>query len=209
MTDKPLTSGARLELKHTTRWVHAQIVDVTHRIDVRTLERDRGRERTRPQRSRSNRIAPGVTVVLRRLPRQPLDRQFHPCRCRFRGDRRRRNAHRSDRVVGSFPNPGVLSSPPIGRSYLQRSAIKIDICGCTCGQTDEKLADSHSAATPELSTEHNVSSAGDGGHAGHGVGDDDLRWAPMGFVRNRGWISAVMSQWDAAWREIRRKSGHH
>ncbi len=42
MTDKPLTSGARLELKHTTRWVHAQIVDVTHRIDVRTLERDRG-----------------------------------------------------------------------------------------------------------------------------------------------------------------------
>jgi bifunctional enzyme CysN/CysC len=42
MSDKPLTQGARLELKQTTRWVHAEVAEVTDRIDVRTLERDGG-----------------------------------------------------------------------------------------------------------------------------------------------------------------------
>jgi bifunctional enzyme CysN/CysC len=41
MAEEPLSPGARLELKHTTRWVHAEVSAVLDRIDVRSLERER------------------------------------------------------------------------------------------------------------------------------------------------------------------------
>jgi bifunctional enzyme CysN/CysC len=41
MSDKPLLPGARLELKHTTRWVQASVANIVDRVDVRTLDRDR------------------------------------------------------------------------------------------------------------------------------------------------------------------------
>ena len=40
MSEEPLIPGALLQLKHTTRWVTARVIDVTDRIDVRTLERN-------------------------------------------------------------------------------------------------------------------------------------------------------------------------
>jgi bifunctional enzyme CysN/CysC len=41
MAEDPLVPGALLQLKHTTRWLQARVEDVTDRIDVRTLERNR------------------------------------------------------------------------------------------------------------------------------------------------------------------------
>ncbi len=40
MTDRPLQVGQVLALKHTTRWVRAQVKDVHYRLDVNTLHRD-------------------------------------------------------------------------------------------------------------------------------------------------------------------------
>jgi bifunctional enzyme CysN/CysC len=40
MTDEPVTTGKRLLLKHTTRWVTATVDDVRYRVDVETLHRD-------------------------------------------------------------------------------------------------------------------------------------------------------------------------
>ncbi|MCU1493881.1 MAG: sulfate adenylyltransferase, large subunit [Acidimicrobiaceae bacterium] len=42
MADAPLRQGAKLALKHTTRWVRALVQDVHYRLDVNTLHRDRG-----------------------------------------------------------------------------------------------------------------------------------------------------------------------
>ncbi len=41
MADRPLRKGAKLALKHTTRWARALVKDVTYRLDVNTLHRDR------------------------------------------------------------------------------------------------------------------------------------------------------------------------
>ena len=40
MTDRPLEAGNVLALKHTTRWVRAQVREVHYRLDVNTLHRD-------------------------------------------------------------------------------------------------------------------------------------------------------------------------
>jgi bifunctional enzyme CysN/CysC len=40
MTDKPLVSGARYAVKHTTRWTRALIGDLLYRLDVNTGHRD-------------------------------------------------------------------------------------------------------------------------------------------------------------------------
>ncbi len=40
MTDRPLQVGQVVALKHTTRWVRAQVKDVHYRLDVNTLHRD-------------------------------------------------------------------------------------------------------------------------------------------------------------------------
>jgi len=44
MTDRPLEQGQVLALKHTTRWVRAQVRDVHYRLDVNTLHRDEAAE---------------------------------------------------------------------------------------------------------------------------------------------------------------------
>ncbi len=41
MADSTLTVGAKLALKHTTRWVRALVRDLHYRLDVNTLHRDR------------------------------------------------------------------------------------------------------------------------------------------------------------------------
>jgi sulfate adenylyltransferase large subunit len=40
MADYPLVAGAKLALKHTSRWVRALVRDVNYRLDVNTLHRD-------------------------------------------------------------------------------------------------------------------------------------------------------------------------
>jgi len=40
MTDQPLCPGAKLALKHTTRWARALVRDVHYRLDVNSLHRD-------------------------------------------------------------------------------------------------------------------------------------------------------------------------
>ena len=40
MSERPLTSGAMLGLKHTTNRVRAKVVDIVHRLDVNTTHRD-------------------------------------------------------------------------------------------------------------------------------------------------------------------------
>ena len=41
MSEAPLRPGAKLALKHTTRWVRALVRDLDYRLDVNTLNRDR------------------------------------------------------------------------------------------------------------------------------------------------------------------------
>jgi bifunctional enzyme CysN/CysC len=41
MSDTPLQEGAKLALKHTSRWVRAMVREVHYRLDVNTLHRDR------------------------------------------------------------------------------------------------------------------------------------------------------------------------
>ena len=41
MTEQPLLPGAKLALKHTTRWARALVRDIHYRLDVNTLHRDR------------------------------------------------------------------------------------------------------------------------------------------------------------------------
>ena len=41
MSEVPLRRGARLSLKHTTRWVRAVVNDIHYRLDVNSLHRDR------------------------------------------------------------------------------------------------------------------------------------------------------------------------
>jgi bifunctional enzyme CysN/CysC len=43
MSDSPVSSGSRLLLKHTTRWVNATVDEVRYRVDVATLHRDRSK----------------------------------------------------------------------------------------------------------------------------------------------------------------------
>lgn len=40
MSDTPLRQGAKLALKHSTRWVRALVRDIDYRLDVNTLHRD-------------------------------------------------------------------------------------------------------------------------------------------------------------------------
>jgi bifunctional enzyme CysN/CysC len=41
MTDEPLVYGARLAIKHTTRWARCRVQHLHYRLDVNTLHRDR------------------------------------------------------------------------------------------------------------------------------------------------------------------------
>jgi bifunctional enzyme CysN/CysC len=41
MSDTPLRPGAKLGLKHTSRWVRALVQNLTYRLDVNTLQRER------------------------------------------------------------------------------------------------------------------------------------------------------------------------
>ncbi len=41
MTEAPLRAGAKLALKHTTRWARALVSEVHYRLDINTLHRDR------------------------------------------------------------------------------------------------------------------------------------------------------------------------
>src|SRR3954454_13245117 len=43
MSDSPVSTGSRLLLKHTTRWVNATVDEVRYRVDVATLHRDRSK----------------------------------------------------------------------------------------------------------------------------------------------------------------------
>ncbi|MGH9291481.1 MAG: sulfate adenylyltransferase subunit 1 [Acidimicrobiales bacterium] len=43
MGEQPLSAGAKLTLKHTTRWARALVKEVGYRLDVNTLHRDRTR----------------------------------------------------------------------------------------------------------------------------------------------------------------------
>lgn len=45
MTEQPLLPGAKLALKHTTRWARALVRDIHYRLDVNSLHRDRGVDR--------------------------------------------------------------------------------------------------------------------------------------------------------------------
>jgi bifunctional enzyme CysN/CysC len=45
MTEQPLLRGAKLALKHTTRWARALVRDIHYRLDVNTLHRDQGADR--------------------------------------------------------------------------------------------------------------------------------------------------------------------
>ncbi len=47
MHERPLRPGARLALKHTTRWARAIVDDLRYRIDVNTLHRDEAAEELR------------------------------------------------------------------------------------------------------------------------------------------------------------------
>jgi len=44
MSDVPMSPGAKLALKHTSRWVRALVRDIQYRLDVNTLHRDRSAE---------------------------------------------------------------------------------------------------------------------------------------------------------------------
>jgi len=44
MAEKPLAKGAKLQLKHTTRWARALVKDVVYRLDVNTLHREASAE---------------------------------------------------------------------------------------------------------------------------------------------------------------------
>ncbi|HUY31002.1 MAG TPA: GTP-binding protein [Acidimicrobiales bacterium] len=44
MAEAPMREGAKLALKHTSRWVRALVRDVQYRLDVNTLHRDGGAE---------------------------------------------------------------------------------------------------------------------------------------------------------------------
>ena len=41
MSDRPVSAGGRFLLKHTTRWITANVEDVRYRVDVETLHRDK------------------------------------------------------------------------------------------------------------------------------------------------------------------------
>ena len=68
MAEAPLRPGAKLAIKHTTRWVRALVRELHYRLDVNTLHRDHDAERAGAERHRPDRAAHDRAAVLRRVP---------------------------------------------------------------------------------------------------------------------------------------------
>ena len=77
MAERPLAEGDVVALKHTTRWVRAQVRHVHYSLDVNTLHRDDAAERAAPQRRRPGEPAGHPAPLLRQLPAQPLHGVVH------------------------------------------------------------------------------------------------------------------------------------
>ena len=72
------SSNGKYALKHTTRDVRCIVKAVQYKININTLERDRGRQDGRPERHRPDHPAHDPAAVLRPLPPQPRDGQPDP-----------------------------------------------------------------------------------------------------------------------------------
>ena len=95
--ESSLRPGAKLAIKHTTRWGRAVVKDLQYRLDVNTLHRDETATAPRPQRDRPGAAPHHRAAVLRRIPPQPHHRQLHPRRRNHPQHRRRRHHPRTDR----------------------------------------------------------------------------------------------------------------
>ena len=89
-----LRTGVPYQLKHTTRWVAAEVETLRYQLDVDTLHSRPQRRDARGQRHRPDRDPRRLAALLRHLPAQPQHRQLHPRRPGDQPHRRRRDDHR-------------------------------------------------------------------------------------------------------------------
>ena len=99
--ESELRAGAKLAIKHTTRWGRALVKDLQYRLDVNTPAPRRDRHPPGPQRDRPGPPADHRAAVLRRVPPQPDHRQLRPGRRDDQQHRRRRHHPRADRGRGA------------------------------------------------------------------------------------------------------------